>query len=133
MQLSIEVLPAPLGPMMARISPFRTSKSISVRTAVPPKLRETFSTVSRIDSDVTLALMNCSVRTIWSTKGGCCAMFQSLADRIKAITVSPMGQMNNVQDRPSTFMFIRGLSCTLVSLANAQICVYFILLGLIPR
>ena len=44
MTLSIEVLPAPFGPMMARISPFLTSKEMSVIAFTPPKDSETFLT-----------------------------------------------------------------------------------------
>ena len=47
MQLSIELLPAPFGPMMARISPSRTSKLMSVSAFTPPKASEMFDT-SRI-------------------------------------------------------------------------------------
>src|SRR5882724_8609495 len=46
MTLSIEVLPAPLGPMIARISPLRISNETSVIAFTPPKLSETFSTES---------------------------------------------------------------------------------------
>src|SRR3712207_5759306 len=46
MQLSIEVLPAPFGPMMARISLLRMSKDTSVSAFTPPKLSETSSTAS---------------------------------------------------------------------------------------
>eukprot|EP01022_Parablepharisma_sp_SALTPOND_P036534 TRINITY_DN997_c0_g4_i1.p1 TRINITY_DN997_c0_g4~~TRINITY_DN997_c0_g4_i1.p1 ORF type:complete len:1552 (+),score=442.93 TRINITY_DN997_c0_g4_i1:2334-6989(+) len=42
MTLIIELLPAPLGPMMARISCSRTSKEISVRARTPPKDSEMF-------------------------------------------------------------------------------------------
>src|ERR671932_611391 len=44
MQLSIDVLPAPFGPMMARISPFRMSKDTSVNAFTPPKRSDTSST-----------------------------------------------------------------------------------------
>src|SRR5215471_6224526 len=44
MTLSIEVLPAPFGPMMARISPGAISKDTSVNAFTPPNERETFST-----------------------------------------------------------------------------------------
>ena len=44
MTLSIEVLPAPFGPMMARISPFVTSNEMSVIALTPPKDSETFLT-----------------------------------------------------------------------------------------
>ena len=44
MTLSIEVLPAPFGPMMARISPLRMSNETSVIAFTPPKASETFST-----------------------------------------------------------------------------------------
>src|SRR5215213_6175749 len=46
MQFSIEVLPAPFGPMMARISLLRISKDTSVSAFTPPKPSETFSTAS---------------------------------------------------------------------------------------
>ena len=44
MTLSIEVLPAPFGPMMARISPLRMSNETSVIACTPPNESETFST-----------------------------------------------------------------------------------------
>ena len=47
MQFSIEDLPAPLGPMMARISPFMMSKLMSVSAFTPPNDRLMFSTESR--------------------------------------------------------------------------------------
>ena len=46
MTLSIDVLPAPLGPMMARISPLRMSKETSRIAFTPPKDSDTFSTES---------------------------------------------------------------------------------------
>jgi hypothetical protein len=47
MTLSIEVLPAPLGPMMAPISLRAMSKDTSVNALMPPNDRETFSTARR--------------------------------------------------------------------------------------
>src|SRR5215470_2580708 len=46
MTLSSEVLPAPLGPMMARISPLRMSKETPLIALTPPKASETSSTAS---------------------------------------------------------------------------------------
>src|SRR3974377_2361880 len=46
MMLSIDVLPAPLGPMMARISPLRMSNETSVTALMPPKESDTLSTAS---------------------------------------------------------------------------------------
>src|SRR5262249_4379890 len=46
MTLSSEVLPAPLGPMMARISPLRMSKETPLIALTPPKASDTFSTAS---------------------------------------------------------------------------------------
>src|SRR6266478_4113323 len=46
MMLSSEVLPAPLGPMMARISPLRMSKETPLTALTPPKASDTFSTAS---------------------------------------------------------------------------------------
>src|SRR5215217_1242813 len=46
MQFSIEVLPAPFGPMMARISLLRMPKDTSVSAFTPPKPSDTFSTAS---------------------------------------------------------------------------------------
>ena len=46
MMLSIEVLPAPFGPMMARISPLRMSKETSLTAFTPPNDSDTFSTDS---------------------------------------------------------------------------------------
>src|SRR5574341_61927 len=47
MQLRRLVLPAPLGPMIARISPGYTSKLTSTSAAVPPKLRLTSRACSK--------------------------------------------------------------------------------------
>src|SRR6266849_3027074 len=46
MTLSIEVLPAPFGPMMARISPLRMSKETSTSARTPPNANDTRSTES---------------------------------------------------------------------------------------
>src|SRR4030043_1799261 len=46
MQLKILVLPAPLGPMMAKISPFSTLKLTEDRAFSPPKLKERSATSS---------------------------------------------------------------------------------------
>ena len=46
MTLSIEVLPAPFGPMMARISPLRISNETSLIAFTPPKASDTSSTAS---------------------------------------------------------------------------------------
>src|SRR3954468_17839572 len=46
MQFSIEVLPAPFGPMMARISLLRMSNDTSVSAFTPPKASDKFSTAS---------------------------------------------------------------------------------------
>src|SRR5262245_19722876 len=46
MTLSSEVLPAPFGPMMARISPLRMSKETPLIALTPPKASETPSTAS---------------------------------------------------------------------------------------
>ena len=46
MTFSIDVLPAPLGPMMARISPLRMSKDTSRSAFTPPNDSDTFSTDS---------------------------------------------------------------------------------------
>ena len=46
MQFSIEVLPAPLGPMIALTSPLRISKDTSEIAFTPPKRKLTFSTAS---------------------------------------------------------------------------------------
>src|ERR1700687_2897072 len=46
MTLSMEVLPAPFGPMMARISPLRISKETSTRARTPPNANDTRSTES---------------------------------------------------------------------------------------
>src|SRR6478672_9172035 len=44
MMLSIEVLPAPFGPIMARISPLRISNDTSLTAFTPPNDSETLST-----------------------------------------------------------------------------------------
>src|SRR6185436_16722071 len=46
MTLSIEVLPAPFGPMMARTSPFLMSNDTSRIARTPPNDSDTFSTDS---------------------------------------------------------------------------------------
>ena len=42
-RLKIELLPAPLGPMMERISPFSTAKLTESTALRPPKCSEMFS------------------------------------------------------------------------------------------
>ena len=54
MTLSIDVLPAPLGPMMARISPLRMSKETSRIAFTPPNESDTFSTASSTPPGSTL-------------------------------------------------------------------------------
>src|SRR5579862_7655896 len=49
MQLTMEVLPAPLGPMMENSSPSRTPKLTSVSARTPPNRRDT-PRASRISS-----------------------------------------------------------------------------------
>src|SRR5665647_3424084 len=56
MQLSIELLPAPLGPMMARTSCSRTLNEMSVSALTPPKLKEMFLT-SRMTSPIFFVAM----------------------------------------------------------------------------
>jgi len=56
MQLSMELLPAPLGPMMERISCSRTSNEMSVSALTPPNLRLMFLT-SRMTSPIFLLVM----------------------------------------------------------------------------
>src|SRR5918994_4327454 len=46
MTLSIEVLPAPFGPMMARISPLRISNDTSRNAFTPPNASDTASAAS---------------------------------------------------------------------------------------
>src|SRR6185503_13582904 len=53
MTLSIDVLPAPFGPMMARISPLRMSSDTSLIALTPPNDNETFSTDSRTSPTAT--------------------------------------------------------------------------------
>ena len=55
MTLSIEVLPAPFGPMMARISPLRMSNETSLIALTPPNASDTFST----ESSTSPAAMSC--------------------------------------------------------------------------
>src|SRR5215210_7920892 len=55
MTLSIEVLPAPFGPMIARISPLRMSNDTSVIALTPPKASDTFSTARIVSPAATSA------------------------------------------------------------------------------
>src|SRR5262245_63209206 len=57
MTLSSEVLPAPFGPIMARISPLRTSKETPATALTPRKASDTFSTAS----STLPATMSCSL------------------------------------------------------------------------
>src|SRR5450755_2230263 len=57
MTLSIELLPAPLGPMMARISCSRTSRLIPVSAFTPPKEREILSSSSTTSPALRAALI----------------------------------------------------------------------------
>jgi hypothetical protein len=56
MQFSIELLPAPLGPMMARISCSFTLKEMSVSAFTPPKRKLMFFT-SRMTSPIFFSAM----------------------------------------------------------------------------
>ena len=51
MQFIMQVFPAPLGPMMEKISPFLTSKLTLVRAATPWNDRKTFF-ASSMTSDI---------------------------------------------------------------------------------
>src|SRR5262245_52167440 len=57
MTLSSEVLPAPFGPIMERISPLRISKETPATALTPPKASDTFSTAS----STLPATMSCSL------------------------------------------------------------------------
>src|SRR5262245_30283765 len=57
MTLSIDVLPAPFGPIMARISPLRMSNETPATALTPPKASDTFSTAS----STLPATMSCSL------------------------------------------------------------------------
>src|SRR3954454_8467833 len=61
MTFSIEDLPAPFGPMIARISRLRTSKLTSASAFTPPNASEMFSTESRT-SPMARALLIASCR-----------------------------------------------------------------------
>src|ERR1043165_6687075 len=74
MTLSIEVLPAPFGPMIARISPLWISSDTSEIALTPPKASETFST-ERIDSPAAISLpvgdlTGLSMRSVPPSPGG---------------------------------------------------------------
>ncbi|CAA7612303.1 hypothetical protein MCP1_100040 [Candidatus Terasakiella magnetica] len=58
MQLSIEVLPAPLGPMMENSSPLLTSKLTSLSARTPPNPSDTSRTSSTgvFSTDIPLLL-----------------------------------------------------------------------------
>src|SRR5215468_3797838 len=62
MTLSIEVLPAPFGPMMARISPLRISNETPVTAFTPPKASDTFST----ESNTSPATTSCPLGALMS-------------------------------------------------------------------
>src|SRR6187399_102892 len=68
MQLSIELLPAPFGPMMARISCSRTSKVMSESALTPPKRRLMFCT-SRTTSPERRVLIGRSRRAAHRREG----------------------------------------------------------------
>src|SRR4051812_21068473 len=67
MQFSIEDLPAPFGPMMARISPRAMSKETSVSAFTPPNARLTFSTASRVSGKARTRLM---LSSLGAARGG---------------------------------------------------------------
>src|SRR4051794_36897364 len=69
MQFSIEVLPAPFGPMMARISPLRMSKETSVSAFTPPKPSETFSTASSTSPLVMTGPSGALIRRLCGNRG----------------------------------------------------------------
>src|SRR5262245_40557709 len=67
MTLSIEVLPAPFGPIMARISPLRMSNETPATALTPPKASDTFSTAS----STLPATMFCSLGALMSRLREC--------------------------------------------------------------
>src|SRR3990170_5091802 len=67
MTLSIEVLPAPLGPMMARISPLRMSKETSDSAFTPPNESDTPST----DRMISPAATSIRLRGLMSRSPSC--------------------------------------------------------------
>src|SRR5438477_7716290 len=70
MQLSIELLPAPLGPMMARISCSRTSKLIPVSAFTPPNESEILSSCSTTAPLLRAVLMRRSCLSRCLARGG---------------------------------------------------------------
>ena len=69
MTLSIEVLPAPFGPMMARISPLRMSNETSLIALTPPNDSDTFSTDSSTSPDRDLASAGALMRALLRVRG----------------------------------------------------------------
>jgi hypothetical protein len=64
MQFSIELFPAPFGPIIALISCFNTEKELSVIAFTPPKLREMFltsKTGSPIGKVLSIVIVPCFV------------------------------------------------------------------------
>jgi hypothetical protein len=63
MTLSIEDLPAPFGPMMARISPSRMSNEMSLIATTPPKRSVMFFISIRV-SPIWRGSIPCSVSSL---------------------------------------------------------------------
>src|SRR5579885_1058784 len=64
MILSIDVLPAPFGPMIARISPLRISNETSLTALTPPKDSDTFSTESSTSPTATSGPLGALMRRL---------------------------------------------------------------------
>src|SRR5215470_9200612 len=77
MTLSIEVLPAPFGPMMARISPLRISNETPLTAFTPPKASETPSTASRTSP----AAISCPLGALMRRLRGSCRLLHRAGHR----------------------------------------------------
>src|SRR5688500_4510631 len=77
----MDVLPAPFGPMIARISPLRMSKETPVLALTPPKASETSSTASSTSLAALLASPGALILRPASLSVRSCRLLQRRGDR----------------------------------------------------
>src|SRR5262245_40583734 len=99
MQLTIEVLPAPLGPMMENSSPSFTAKETSVSARTPPKRSDTPRTSNVFDTH--------SLR-IWRLRGALYLRFAVATMTLHRWSTSGHPTKEAGQDLPSSPALMRG-------------------------
>ena len=100
MTLSIEVLPAPFGPMMARTSPFLMSNDTSRIARTPPNDSDTFS-IERMISPAAMSLAAGALMQPCSqacgAQPGRCATSPSTFTRAESTPLRPSSKVTSVE------------------------------------